>query len=229
MSIFLSVILPVYNESEQLPELLSHLGRALPAGAEVIFVDGGSTDDSAALVRAAGFLCLESESGRARQMNAGAQRAQGDLLLFMHADCRLPIMDWSQLIERLEHGGCVWGRFDVHIEGRSRLLPMVARAMNLRSRLTGIATGDQGIFIWRSVFEAEGGFADQPLMEDVELSRRLKRRSRPLCIRKKISTSGRQWDQRGVWRTILLMWRLRWAYWRGADPAVLLRRYRYRD
>ncbi len=225
----LSVIVPVYNEAEQLPALLDHLGRILPPGAEVIFVDGGSTDNSAALIRAENFLCLTSTPGRARQMNVGAQRASGELLLFLHADCRLPAIEWPPLIERLGDNGPVWGRFDVRIEGRSRLLPIVAASMNTRSRLTGIATGDQGIFVLRSVFETAGGFADQPLMEDVELSRRLRRRSRPLCVKAKITTSGRQWDQRGAWRTIVLMWRLRWAYWRGAEPGALLRRYRYRE
>jgi len=157
-------------------------------------------------------------------MNAGAARADGELLLFLHADTRLPDHADAAVL-RAVAGGADWGRFDVSIEGRSALLRVVALLMNLRSRLTGIATGDQAIFVRRDLFQRLGGFADQPLMEDIELSRRLRAVSRPACLRARVRTSGRRWDSRGVWHTIVLMWRLRWRYWRGVPPEVLAREY----
>jgi len=192
----------------------------------VLFVDGGSRDASRCMVSAAGFRLVDSEPGRARQMNTGAEHSRGQLLLFLHADSRLPPMDLRALEPCMLRCGRVWGRFDVRIEGCSFCLPLIAFMMNLRSRLTGIATGDQAIFVLREAFEQLGGFPDQPLMEDVELSKRLKRLSRPLCLHPKVVTSGRRWDQRGALRTIWLMWRLRLAYWLGVSPARLKAHYR---
>jgi hypothetical protein len=143
------------------------------------------------------------------------------MLLFLHADTRLPPDAASAVLARGD-----WGRFDVAIEGRHALLPVIARMMNLRSRLTGIATGDQAIFVRRTLFERLGGYAEIPLMEDVELSRRLRRVSRPVCLRLRAVTSGRRWEMRGVLRTVVLMWRLRLAYSLGADPHRLAERYR---
>ena len=158
-------------------------------------------------------------------MNAGAAAASADTLLFLHADTRLPAHADRIVAAALERGA-TWGRFDVRIDGRAGLLKLVAALMNLRSRATGIATGDQAMFVRRGVFERVGGFPDQPLMEDIELSRRLRALGPPACLRAKAVTSGRRWEQRGVWRTIFLMWRLRWRYWRGESPQALADAYR---
>ncbi|GIX23549.1 MULTISPECIES: TIGR04283 family arsenosugar biosynthesis glycosyltransferase [Caldimonas] len=222
----LSVIVPMLNEAEQLPALLEQLQGLLRQGHEVILVDGGSHDGSAALARAAGLVVLEAARGRAMQMNAGAAQARGEVLLFLHADTRLPARATTAIEQALSSGRCVWGRFDVRIEGHSRWLPVVAWCMNLRSRLSGIATGDQAIFVTRTAFERVGGYPQQALMEDIELSRRLKALSAPACVRAKATTSGRRWEQRGVWRTIVLMWWLRARYFFGASPEALARAYR---
>lgn len=158
-------------------------------------------------------------------MIAGAQSATGDALLFLHADTRLPLEGIAQVQEALTRGS-VWGRFDVRIEGNSPWLRVIGLLMNLRSRWSGIATGDQAIFVTRAAFDAVGGFPDQPLMEDIELSKRLKRLGKPACLRGPVVTSGRRWETRGIWQTILLMWRLRWDYWLGASAESLAERYR---
>ncbi len=221
----LSIIIPALNEAANLPALLAELAPLQARGAQIIVADGGSTDGSRALLPA-GVLWLDAPRGRARQMNAGAAQATGSVLWFVHADTRLPAVA-DQLIEAaLADGRHCWGRFDLHIDGRPWLLKVVARLINWRSRLTSIATGDQGIFVLRSRFEALGGYADQPLMEDIELCTRLRQLSRPACIGMRLSTSGRRREQRGVWRTIFLMWRLRWAYWRGVPVAQLAEAYR---
>ena len=221
----LSIIIPALNEAANLPELLAELAPLQARGAQIIVADGGRTDGSRALWPA-GVLWLDAPRGRARQMNAGAAQATGTVLWFVHADTRLPAVV-DQLIEAaLADGRHCWGRFDLRIDGRPWLLKVVARLINWRSRLTSIATGDQGIFVLHSCFEALGGYADQPLMEDIELCTRLRQLSRPACITTRLSTSGRRWEQRGVWRTIFLMWRLRWAYWRGVPVAQLAEAYR---
>ncbi len=222
----LSVIVPVLNEAPQLPALIEHLSHLARRGAEVLFADGGSEDGSADLAERAGFKVVRSPRGRARQMNAAAAQASGDTLLFLHADTRLPAQAEDQIARALADGDHVWGRFDVRISGRPFMLRIVSRMMNLRSRLTGIATGDQAMFAARAAFEVVGGFPDQPLMEDVELSKRLLKLSRPACIAHRATTSGRRWETHGVWRTILLMWRLRWDYWRGVPVRQLARAYR---
>lgn len=222
----LSIIVPMRNEASRLPALLEQLGALQKnPDVEVLLVDGGSTDASVLLAQAAGLEVLASGPGRARQMNAGAALSQGELLMFLHADSELPKDVPELLFAQMARSNRCWGRFDVTIEGRSKLLPIVALFMNLRSRLTGIATGDQGIFVRRAAFEWLGGFPDQPLMEDIELSRRLLKHSRPLCVKARLTTSGRRWDERGALRTIWLMWQLRWAYWRGTSPAQLNERY----
>ena len=222
----LSIIVPMLNEAAALPALLAQLARWRTRGCEVVLVDGGSTDGSADVARAAGFRVVEAERGRARQMNAGAVQAGGEVLLFLHADTQLPTEADAAVRGALADERRDWGRFDVRITGRAPMLCVVAALMNLRSRLTGIATGDQAMFVRREAFDAVGGFPLQPLMEDIELSRRLLRRSRPACLRARVTTSGRRWEQRGVWRTIVLMWRLRWAYWRGVPAEVLAEAYR---
>ncbi len=222
----LSIIVPMLNEAAALPGLLSQLAHWRTRGCEVVLVDGGSTDGSADMARAAGFTVVDAERGRARQMNAGAANAGGEVLLFLHADTQLPAEADETVGAALADADREWGRFDVRISGCAPMLRVVAASMNLRSRLTGIATGDQAMFVRRAAFDAVGGFPLQPLMEDIELSRRLLRRSRPACLRARVTTSGRRWEQRGVWRTIVLMWRLRWAYWRGVPAEVLAEAYR---
>jgi rSAM/selenodomain-associated transferase 2 len=222
----LSIVVPMLNEARALPKLLEHLLPLRRYGVEVILVDGGSEDDSAALATRAGFAVIHAERGRARQMNAGAAAASGDVLLFLHADTRLPDGALQMIDAALTEGRHAWGRFDVEFDLRSWTMEATAFGMNLRSRLTGIATGDQALFMTRAAFDAVGGFPDQPLMEDVEITSRLRRRSPPACIRRPVLTSARRWQSRGPWRTILLMWRLRLAYRFGVSPADLERQYR---
>ncbi len=222
----LSIIVPVLNEAQEMPRLLAALLPLMRSGCEVIIVDGGSVDGSAGMAQATGFTVLQSAPGRARQMNAGAKLAGGDALLFLHADTQLPEGAAQLVTHALMDELSMWGRFDVRISGQSRMLRVVSWLMNWRSCLTGIATGDQGMFMTRAVFEAVGGFPDQPLMEDIELSKQLRRFSRPACITRSVTTSGRRWETRGVWRTIFLMWRLRWAYWRGVSANRLAQIYR---
>jgi rSAM/selenodomain-associated transferase 2 len=216
----ISVILPVLNEAPGIVAALAALASLRARGHEVIVTDGGGTDGTAALAAPLADRVISAPRGRAAQMNAGADAAGGDALVFLHADTRLP-EDADRLIAAAL-AGRTWGRFDVRIEGRSPLLAMVAFFMNWRSRLTGVATGDQAIFVRRREFP---GFAPIALMEDIDFSRRMKRVSRPACLRAKVATSGRRWERHGVLRTILLMWRLRLAYWLGAPPEELARRY----
>lgn len=222
----LSIIIPALNEAQALPRLFEHLLPLARHGCEIIVVDGGSEDATPALVRCAGFTLVQARRGRASQMNAGAVHASGNALLFLHADTLLPDGACGLVTRALTHRNRCWGRFDVCIDGRSYLLRIVACLINLRSRLTGIATGDQALFMTRAAFDQVGGFPDQPLMEDVELCARLRRLSRPVCIARRAVTSGRRWERRGVWSTIVLMWRLRWDYWRGVPAQQLARRYK---
>ena len=222
----LSVVLPVLNEAAGLGAALQALAPLRARGAELIVADGGSSDRSAALATAGGAYLVNAPRGRALQMNAGAAQARGEVLLFLHADTVLPTSADALISKALADGSRVWGRFDVAITGRPRMLKLIAALMNLRSRRTGIATGDQAMFMTRAAFEAVGGFPAQPLMEDIEMSRRLLKLSGPACLSAKVQTSGRRWESRGVWRTVLLMWRLRFAYWRGASPERLAELYR---
>ncbi len=219
------IIVPVLNESAVLSQQLNEFDVLRAMGAQVLLVDGGSNDRTVQLARDAGFDILESVRGRARQMNAGARAAQSDLLVFLHVDTHLPRGALYQIEHHL-NGKSSWGRFDVRIVGSSPWLKVISFCMNWRSRLTGIATGDQTIFMTREAFNKVGGFPEQPLMEDIEMSKRLKRLSPPVCLPERVVTSGRRWDQNGVWKTILLMWRLRWAYWRGVPASELARLYR---
>lgn len=220
----LSIVMPTLNEAADLGDLLTALQTLRHRGHELIVADGGSTDGTVTQARHLADAVLDAPRGRAIQMNAGAAWASAKVLLFLHADTRLPPLA-DVLIQQAVAHGRAWGRFDVCIEGRPRMLRVVALLMNLRSRLSGIATGDQAIFVTRTAFERVGGFPAQPLMEDIELSRRLKRLGPPACLRAQVCTSGRRWEQRGVWRTIVLMWRLRWRYWRGEPAAALAEVY----
>ena len=223
----LSIIIPVLDEGEGIAGALDALAELRALGVEVIVVDGGSHDATVQRARMRADQVLMAPCGRALQMNAGAAKASGDVLLFLHADTQLPPEAERLVLDGLARSGRDWGRFDALIEGRHPMLKLVTFMMNLRSRLTGIATGDQAMFVKRDIFRAAGGFPEIPLMEDIALSKRLKRQGHPLCLRERARTSGRRWEKRGVFRTILLMWWLRLAYFLGADPAALAGRYRY--
>ena len=221
----LSIVLPVLNEAGLIESSLGALQELRAQGAEVIVVDGGSADATPALAAALAERVITAPRGRASQMNAGARVSRGEVLLFLHADTRLPRDALEAITAGLRASDRGWGRFDVVIEAKSPLLRVIAAMMNARSRLTGIATGDQAIFVQRAAFDAVGGFPDIPLMEDVALSKALKRQSPPLCLRDRVVTSARRWKRNGAIRTIILMWRLRLAYALGADPRELARRY----
>lgn len=221
----LSIIVPALNEAAGITATLLALAPLRQQGHELIVVDGGSQDDTTTLAAPHADQTLASEAGRARQMNTGAAAASGTVLLFLHADTRLPAQATVAIRGALQRGAR-WGRFDVCIDGRSAWLPVVGFMMNWRSRLTGIATGDQAIFVQTALFHELGGFAPLPLMEDIELTQRLRALAPPACLRARVHTSGRRWDHHGAWPTILLMWTLRWRYWRGTPADELARAYR---
>jgi rSAM/selenodomain-associated transferase 2 len=216
----LSIVVPALNEVGGLAAALRALQPLRRRGHQVIVADGGSTDGTPELAIALCDRVIAAPRGRALQMNAGARAAHGDVLVFLHADTRLP-PDADEAIRDALQEHC-WGRFDVEIAGRHPLLGVVACAMNLRSRLTGIATGDQAIFVRRDAFR---GFPEIALMEDIAFSKAMKRKGRPACLAARALTSGRRWEARGVLRTIVLMWRLRLLYFLGVRPEVLARLY----
>jgi rSAM/selenodomain-associated transferase 2 len=221
----LSVIMPVLDEAGYIGAAVADVAARCP-GAEVLVVDGGSRDGATEIAaQHPGVRVLASPPGRARQMNAGARVASGTSLLFLHADTRLPPGAGELVARALARRDAVAGRFDVGFDSSRRVLRMVAFFMNVRSRWSRICTGDQAIFVRRDAFEALGGFPDIPLMEDVELTRRLKRVGRIVCVRARVVTAARKWEREGAWRTIVLMWRLRLLYALGADPARLHRMY----
>ena len=223
----LSIIMPVLNEGDGIAAALDALADLRALGTELIVADGGSHDATVEQAQLRADQVILAPRGRALQMNAGAEKASGDVLLFLHADTRLPAKADRVVLNGLDRSRRAWGRFEVKIDGRSPLLPVVAWLMGLRSRLTGIATGDQAIFVRREAFQAVGGFPAIALMEDIAMCKRLKRLGRPLCLRAYVTTSGRRWEKNGVLSTILLMWRLRFAYFFGADPKKLARQYGY--
>lgn len=223
----LSIIVPLLNERRALPELTNHLKSIAPD--QIIIVDGGSTDGGWQWLLSQWQdgqqrIALQTQSGRAHQMHAGAQMASGDLLLFLHADSQLPV-DSKQQIERLSEGTYHWGRFNIGFASNNSFMPVIAWFMNHRSCLTGIATGDQGIFLTRSAYDKVDGFDALPLMEDVALCKKLKSLSRPLCVDSVLRTSARRWEQKGVLRTILFMWCFRLAYFVGVSPKQLADHY----
>lgn len=223
----LTIVVPVLNEAPTLADCLAALQPLRARGARVVVVDGGSDDDTLARAAPLADLALSARRGRAAQMNAGAAAAPADVLLFLHADTRLPPAA-DTLVQRVASGPQAWGRFDVCLDSRRPALRVIETMMNLRSRWTGIATGDQALFVRGSLFVQLGGFAEIALMEDINLSSRLRRTGPPLCLREHVVTSARRWETGGVLRTMVLMWRLRAAYFFGADPAQLARRYGYR-
>lgn len=220
-----SIVIPTLNEAQALPATLHALrGQLGGIAVDVVVVDANSADATQCIARTAGVNVLNAPRGRAVQMNRGAHATRGEVLLFLHADTQLPPDALQQLTHALTKGH-LWGRFDVQIVGHAPLLKVVGYCMNMRSRLSGIATGDQAIFVTRAAFTAVAGFPVQPLMEDIALSRQLKRLGKPACLRTRVATSGRRWEARGMWRTIWLMWRLRFAYWRGVSPEQLAALY----
>jgi rSAM/selenodomain-associated transferase 2 len=221
----LSLVMPVLNEADDIEEALAALAPLRARGVEVVVADGGSGDATVALARPLADIVITAPRGRGTQMNAGAAASRGDVLLFLHADTCLPPNADALIRDGFARTGRVWGRFDVRIAGAHPCFPMIAALMNLRSRATGIATGDQAIFMSRAAFGP--GFPDIALMEDVAMARRLKRIGPPLCVGAPVVTSGRRWEKHGVMKTILLMWSLRLAYFLGANPAWLARSYGY--
>jgi len=220
----LTIVVPVLDEAAIITGALQALAPFRARGAEVIVVDSGSSDGTPDLAAPFADRVVAAPRGRGAPMNAGAARGTGDTLLFLHADTALPDNADRLIAAAIEQRA--WGRFDLRIAGRHPFLAVVARMINWRSRLTGIATGDQAIFVTREAFDAVGGFPDLPLMEDIAISRRLKAICRPFCVGMPVVTSGRRWEYHGVFRTVLLMWRLRLAYYLGVAPSYLATRYR---
>jgi len=221
----LSIIMPAFNEASCIAPALESLKVLQSRGVEVIVVDGESEDATAAVAARYADKVLKAPQGRALQMNAGARAARGEILFFVHADCIVPQNADVLILRDLEKSSKSWGRFDVKLSGSHAAFRVIERLMNLRSRLTGIATGDQGIFVRRHAFFAVGGFPEIALMEDIALSRRLRRIGQPLCLRERIVTSSRRWEEKGIARTVFLMWALRFGYWLGAPPEAIAKRY----
>ena len=221
----ISVIIPTLNEQKNIQILLNILQPLRKSGAELIVVDGGSTDSSCELAAPLSDHLVHTKQGRARQMNAGKKVANGKLLWFLHADTIPSSHAIARLQEIANSNDLSWGRFNVHLSGEHLLLRLVEKAMNLRSRLTGIATGDQGIFMSRKLFEHVNGFPDIPLMEDISISSALKKRIRPVCLSESLNASSRKWEKNGILRTIVLMWWIRFAFALGVDPNRLYKQY----
>lgn len=219
----ISVIIPVLNEEKNIAATLQQLRRLNPD--ELIVVDGGSCDGSRDVCQRFGVELHATPSGRARQMNFGAQRATGDVLLFLHADTRLPPTAFADIRSALEDRRVVGGRFDLQLDAARPVLKLVGFMISLRSRISKVATGDQAIFVQREIFAELGGYPDIPLMEDVAFSRALKRRGAVACLRSRVTTSARRWEQEGLWGTILKMWVLKSLYLAGISPAYLKRYY----
>jgi len=221
----LSIIIPVLNEAGTVVRTLSALQPLRAAGHEVIVVDGGSLDETRAISEPLSDRLIQSPRGRSRQMNAGAHVAGGEVLLFLHADSLLSEGAVRAMLGAMRSEKRRWGRFDVRLSGNHPLLRIIESLMNWRSRITGIATGDQGIFVERELFERVAGFPDIDLMEDIALSKALKKQGRPVCLRQRVRTSSRRWEEKGILRTVFLMWRLRLFYFLGSDTRRLAQNY----
>ena len=221
---FISIIIPVLNEKQSIKALLQQLQIYRQQGHEVIVVDGGSHDETVSVSKALADKVISSESGRANQMNKGFAESENEVLWFLHADTSIP----ENVIEIIQE--CLikndWGRFNIKLSGSHFLFRVIEKMINIRSCFSGIATGDQGIFVKRKIFESVGGYSEVPLMEDVALSKKLKNISQPACIKVTLTTSSRRWEKNGIIKTILLMWYLRFLYWIGVTPDRLAKLYR---
>jgi rSAM/selenodomain-associated transferase 2 len=221
----LSIVIPTYNEVANIETTIKHIAaNAGNDNYEIIIADGGSHDKTVELAQSLGCTVVNSNKGRGNQLNAGAEAAQGQTLLFLHADTLLPV-NFINLIDNALDKGNGWGRFDVTLSGKHFLFRVIEKMMSLRSRLTGIATGDQAIFIDKTLFNTISGFKNIPLMEDIELTRQLKKLSRPACLPDRVITSSRRWEENGIVKTVLLMWMLRFLYFIGISPFVLQKLY----
>lgn len=220
-----SIIIPVLNEAECLPVQLAALQVWRRAGHEIIVVDGGSEDASTDIARPLVSQLIVSPRGRAVQINKGVAVASNDWLVFLHVDTSFPETAIHSLQSIFHEENIKWGYFNVRLSGNNYLLKMVSSLMNVRTRLTGIATGDQAMFMRKAAFEAVGGFPEIALMEDISLSSKLKKISSPYCIKEFVTTSSRRWQKHGIAKTILIMWSLRLRYFFGASPVVLAERY----
>ena len=219
-----SIIIPVLNEAAQIADALSELQSCRDQGHEVIVVDGGSTDDTMSRAGSSADKLLQADTGRGLQMNRGVDAAEGDVLLFLHVDTRLPETALTQIIEAVEDGH-YWGRFNVRLSGEHFLFRIIERMMNLRSCVTGVATGDQAIFVSRESIDIIGSYPQLPLMEDVVFSKRLRDLGWPACIRQRVLTSSRRWEHGGILRTVFLMWRLRLLFFFGVPAEKLAKQY----
>ena len=219
-----SIIIPTLNEGQSVKATLKPLQLLRLYGGEVIVADGGSSDNTKQSCEKLVDHWVEADKGRANQMNAGACAAGKSVLLFLHADTILPD-NFVTLLKTFEATNFIWGRFDVRLSGEHKMFRVIAFMMNWRSRLTGISTGDQAIFVRKQYFHEVGGFPPQPLMEDIELSGKLKRLGKPYCINTPLVTDSRRWEKNGVWKTILLMWSMRLKYLFGVNASKLHKKY----
>ena len=219
----ISVIIPVLNEEKTIAVTLQALVPLAPH--EILVVDGGSHDRTRAICDRLGVKLLSSERGRARQMNHGARQATGNVLLFVHADTRLPATALDDIAVALRDSNCPGGRFDVELDGAHWMFRIIGALINYRSRLTKVATGDQALFVRREVFERIAGFPDLPLMEDIAFCRSLKPIGRMACLRSRVVSSARRWEKDGLWRTIVKMWTLKLCYLAGVPPGRLKQFY----
>ena len=219
-----TIIIPTLNEANNICHCLAQLKPLREKGFEIILVDGGSTDRTPQLAQALCDNIIITTAGRAQQMNSGATHAHGETLFFLHADTQLP-QDFAQLLPQIQKSTLYWGRFDIKFSSEQKAFKIIASMMNLRSRITGICTGDQVFFISQSLYKLSGGYPEIALMEDIAMSKKLKAICAPLCLRQKVQTSSRRWEQHGIIKTIIKMWYLRLAYFIGIDPAKLARQY----